>query len=148
MKAADVEAYAKLGAMLGGGSDRQVDALGRFGRRLWEMVIIRDDLEDLLSYKVELKSRVENESLPLPVYYALKSRKYGSEVRRLLSKSSLSVDELKELVKLVERSRGIEKTIKVLKKFRNEAEEALNEVEREVKGLKILLKAAVPLPRK
>jgi geranylgeranyl diphosphate synthase type I len=145
MKAADVEAYARLGGALGGAAQPQLEALGRFGRRLGMIAIIRDDLEDLINYRVELKNRLLHESLPLPVLSALRSRRVSRRLKAILSRWDLSVDELKEVVKLVERGGGIEATLKELKRLSWEAEEALKAVGGDVEGLRLLLKAAVPL---
>ncbi|MEM4700336.1 MAG: polyprenyl synthetase family protein [Candidatus Nezhaarchaeales archaeon] len=143
-KAADVEAYARLGAAVGGGSARQREALGRFGRRLGMIAIIRDDLEDTLEYRVELRNRVLHESLPLPVLRALKSRRSSERLRSILSKRELSEGELREVVRLVEAGGGIRYTLGVLRGLASEAEEALSEVGGDVEGLRVLLRAAVP----
>ncbi|MCX8204457.1 MAG: polyprenyl synthetase family protein [Candidatus Nezhaarchaeota archaeon] len=143
-KAADVEAYARLGAAIGEGGEQQREALGRFGRRLGMMAIVRDDLEDLLEYRVELKNRVLYESLPLPVLRALRSRRSSGRLRELLSKTELSVEELREVVRLTERGGGVRYTLEVLRQLSAEAEKALDEVRGDVEGLRILLKATVP----
>jgi len=143
LKAADVEAYAKLGGVIGGGSEDQVEALGLYGRRLGMIAIVRDDLEDLLNYKVELKSRIMHESLPLPLVYALNSPGHREDVLEALS---MSGDEgLRRLVKVVEKSGGIDATLNLLSKLVNEAEEALDRVGGDVEGLRLLVKAAVPV---
>ena len=144
MKAADVEAYARVGALIGGGSDKQVDALGTFGRKLGAIAILRDDLEDLINYKVELKSRVKHESLPLPLYYTLKSKRHGKKLYDLLTKKELTLEELEMILKLAEKSGGIDRTLHILRKLTKGAEEALNQVEGDVEELRVLLWAAVP----
>ncbi|MEM2907671.1 MAG: polyprenyl synthetase family protein, partial [Candidatus Hadarchaeales archaeon] len=53
-KAADVEACTRVGAMLGGGSEEQVEALARYGRLLGMIVLLRNDLEDLLDFELGL----------------------------------------------------------------------------------------------
>ncbi len=144
MKAADVEAYARLGGLLGGGRPNQLDALGRFGRRLGMIAIVRDDLEDLLNYRVELRNRLLYESPPYPLLAALRSRRVSERLRNLASRSDLSDEELKEVVELVERGGGIKATLKLLAELSLEAEEALSRVEGDVEGLRLLLRSAVP----
>lgn len=143
-KAADVEAYARLGGFIGGGSKAQCEALASFGRRLGMIAIIRDDLEDLLYYQTELKNRILYESLPLPVLKALRSRKASDALRALLTKDELSVEELREVVKLTRRGGGIKYTLKVLSQLISEADQALNQVGGDVNDLRIILRAAVP----
>jgi geranylgeranyl diphosphate synthase type I len=71
MKAADVEAYTKIGGIIGGGSEEEIDALANFGRLLGMIAILRDDYHDTFYDKKELFSRITKESLPLPIVYSL-----------------------------------------------------------------------------
>ncbi|PCN50281.1 hypothetical protein B6U99_05320 [Candidatus Geothermarchaeota archaeon ex4572_27] len=145
MKAADVEAYAKLGALIGGGSDEQVEALGAYGRRLGMITILRDDIEDLLNYKVELRSRVLREVLPLPLIYALSSEARG-EVVEILRRGELGDEELERLVELADRSGGVDNTLSLIDRLAEEAERALDRVGGSVEGLRVLVRAAAPRP--
>jgi len=69
-KAADVEAHARIGAILGSASSAEEKNLAQYGRLLGMIIIIRDDIADLLD-KQELKHRIRKEHLPLPLIYAL-----------------------------------------------------------------------------
>jgi geranylgeranyl diphosphate synthase type I len=111
MKASDVEAYTKVGAILGGGSEEEIDALGRYGRHLGEVCILRDDLEDTFNDAWELRSRISRESLPLPIVYSLGDSRCRSLLRGMFSKSpeDISEDELDRLIEVIDANRGFEK---------------------------------------
>jgi geranylgeranyl pyrophosphate synthase len=117
MKAADVEAYMRIGSILGGGSRTNTDALGRYGRSLGMIVILRDDLSDLLDFKEELPHRIEYEHLPLPIFYAVRNSTYKKRITSLLQRSKIREEDAEELLKITYEAGGLasyEKTIKRL----------------------------------
>jgi len=116
MKAADVDAYMRIGAILGGGSESEIEALARYGRTLGMIAILRDDLADMLDFEGELPHRIKHEHLPLPILYALKTSKYKKKIEFLLRRS-IRVEQAKELFKITFKAGGLigyEKTMKRL----------------------------------
>jgi geranylgeranyl pyrophosphate synthase len=75
MSTADTEACAKFGAIIGGGSKNEIDGLARVGRQIGYIHRLGDDAKDALNFEGNLGSRLENESVPLPILYAAKSSK-------------------------------------------------------------------------
>jgi len=117
MKAADVEAYMRIGAILGGGSEVETSALARYGRALGMIAILRDDLADMLDFKEELPHRIEYEHLPLPILYALENPSSKKKIESLLRSSKIREDEAKEIFKITYESGGLagyEKAVKRL----------------------------------
>jgi geranylgeranyl diphosphate synthase type I len=70
---ADTEACSRLGAILGDGSNDEVQALAEFGRRLGFTFRLLGDLKDSLNVEGSLPHRLKYESVPLPILYAAKS---------------------------------------------------------------------------
>jgi geranylgeranyl pyrophosphate synthase len=133
-KAGDVEAYMRVGAMLGGGSEEQVRALGEYGRLLGMMIILRDDLEDLLDFEEVLPLRVKNESLPLPVLFALEDRSRRRNISAILKKKGdINRNEARKLFKLVSEAGGIVKLEKFLESLREKAIANLKTIKRNKK---------------
>lgn len=122
MKAADVESYMRVGAIIGGGSKVEVDTLGKFGRMLGMITILRDDIEDTFNDKEELNSRILRESLPLPIVYALSD----PDCRAKLSSEfeSMNNDDLDGILPIIEKNRGFEKTKDVVEGYIKEAKNA------------------------
>jgi geranylgeranyl pyrophosphate synthase len=117
MKAADVEAYMKIGSILGGGSNAKTEALGKYGRSLGMIVILRDDLSDLLDFKEELPHRIKYEHLPLPILYAVKNSAYKKKIVSLVRKSEIREEDAEKLLKITHEAGGLvsyEKSIKRL----------------------------------
>lgn len=73
MSTADTEACSRFGAILGGGSSIEVEALAEVGRRIGFLHRLTDDITDTLNLEGNLPCRLENESIPLPVLFASKS---------------------------------------------------------------------------
>jgi geranylgeranyl pyrophosphate synthase len=82
-KAADVEALMRLGAMLGNAKKSEVEALGKYGRILGLISILRDDIIDM-TLPEELRHRLEYECLPLPLLYALQDAELHAELLKLI----------------------------------------------------------------
>ena len=74
LKAADVEAYTRIGAILGKANKQQEETLAHYGRTLGKIAILRDDLEDTLNPR-ELTRRIQNETPPLPILHLIHTKK-------------------------------------------------------------------------
>jgi len=127
MKAADVESYTRIGGIIGNGSKEEVDALGRFGRLLGMITILRDDIEDTFNDKAELSSRILKESLPLPMVYSLSSSDCKAKLQNMFG--GINDGDLDEIVAIVEANKGFEKT-------KNEIERCIEEAKSEAMKLK------------
>jgi len=78
-KAANVEALMRIGAILGGGTDKEIDALGKYGTVLGMLFAMQDEFVDMLDPK-EFIHRVKYECLPLPLLYALQNPKTKEKI--------------------------------------------------------------------
>jgi len=85
-KAADVEAYTRISAVLGDGSEEEIEALGEYGRLLGMLVILRDDMIDMLDLE-ETIHRIKKEHLSLVIVYALQKPEIKSVLSQLLKKT-------------------------------------------------------------
>lgn len=109
------EMHARIGAIVGGGSKAEEDALGIFGRLLGVLTMIRDEFIDIYEPE-ELQNRKEKECLPLPLLFAFKDINVKNEVLPILKKRKLSDSDSREIVNIISRSEGI----KELKKHMDE----------------------------
>jgi geranylgeranyl pyrophosphate synthase len=98
-KVAASEATTRIGAILGGGSRKEIDQLGHIGRTYGILMTIRDDFVDVFEAD-ELKNRFEKECLPLPVLLALQDESRKEAVLRLLG-SELTEDTIEKILDLV-----------------------------------------------
>jgi len=82
-KAANVEAYTRIGAILGDGTEAEIDALSKYGTALGMLLVMQDEYIDMLDPE-EFLHRLRYECLPLPMIYALQNPKTRKKVERIL----------------------------------------------------------------
>jgi geranylgeranyl pyrophosphate synthase len=112
MKAADVEACARIGAILGNGSEKEIKALGNYGRMLGTIIILRDDLADTTEYE-EASHRIKNEPLPLPILFALQDPNRRSEINSLVSKEKIERKDIKRIFQIASETDGVRRLTEI-----------------------------------
>jgi geranylgeranyl pyrophosphate synthase len=118
-KASDSEGFARIGALVGGGSVEEIEALGEYGRLVGMMAILRSDTIDLLDLKKAI-NRIKNEPLPLTILYALQKPEMQPIIKALLKKIKTQKD-IKKLIKSVYIAGGFIQMEKCMNKLANEA---------------------------
>ena len=119
-KAADVEAHTRISAILGGGSEDEIEALSRYGRLLGMMMILRDDLVDMLDFK-EAQHRIRVEGLPLPILYALQNPEVNSTLSAILLKRRITKREVETILKITDKAGGIKRLREFMQKLSRSA---------------------------
>ncbi len=145
-KAADADLCMRVGAILGGGSEEQVNNLGEYGRLLGTIAFLRDDFEDILDVDKGLNMRIKNESFPLPLLYALEDEEKRGEILTIL-KEEVRGEQAERLLKLISEAGGIERLWKLFEELKTQGKQ-------KTVGLKnheifdAILDASVPPPPK
>jgi geranylgeranyl pyrophosphate synthase len=142
-KAADVEAYTRISALLGCGSSEEIDALGRYGRILGMMVILRDDWMDMTDLDEALQ-RIQNESLPLPIITSLENQKTRPLMRAILQKNTKTKRDAKKILEIARRTGQAEHLRRMLKDLYNEAHVTIENVKKNKEYLNLLVKSIIP----
>jgi geranylgeranyl pyrophosphate synthase len=106
---AEIEACTKIGAIIGDGDTTEVQALAEFGRRLGFAYRLTDEVRDTLNLEGNLPSRIEHESVPLPILFASKSstQRY-QRIQSIIQKNSLAPSDIKELLETCFDSKAFE----------------------------------------
>jgi geranylgeranyl diphosphate synthase type I len=99
MKAASIEGDMRIGAIIGGGTDKEVESLARYGRILGILAMLREEFVDIFDSE-ELNQRVSIEYLPIPVLYAMQDMESRKKIEKLLAKkiTNRDVDALVDIV--------------------------------------------------
>jgi geranylgeranyl pyrophosphate synthase len=89
--AAEMEACARLGAIVGEGSENEIQVLASIGRSIGFLLRLTSDVVDSLNTEGNLHQRLEKESIPLPVLYAANSSRetYG-KIKTILKHSPIT----------------------------------------------------------
>ena len=84
-KVATAETTARIGAILGNASEREIAVMSHFGRTYGMLLSIRDEFIDIFEVE-EIKNRLANECLPLPILLALQDEYRRKLLLNLLEK--------------------------------------------------------------
>lgn len=125
MRASEFEAIARIGGILGNGSKGKVGILGRLGRNLGIMTLLRDEIIDMLELDA-LKHRIKYESLPLPIIYAMKDNKAKPSITSLISKKKLTRTDLLNISRIADIAGGISFTSTYIDQMNKEIQLCLN----------------------
>jgi len=123
-KGSIIEGQARIGAIIGGGTKEEVEALGRYGRLLGMLLTIRGEFVDMFETD-ELHHRRTNECLPLPILYALQNQKVKKQTIQILEKETLTKKDVDTLVNVIYGAKQVESLRKKMRKLGEEANLAL-----------------------
>jgi geranylgeranyl pyrophosphate synthase len=140
-KAADIEGRMKVGAIYGGGSAKQIEALSNYGRNIGVLLAVRSDFVDIFEPS-ELMHRIKHEVLPLPILYALRSHKHGRKIREILKRDCLGNEDCRELVDIVYETKEFAFLKMHLRDLEKEAENATEIISNEKVKKQLQLLAA------
>jgi geranylgeranyl pyrophosphate synthase len=144
-KASELEAITRIGGILGRGSQSEIDTLGKIGRILGMISLLRDEIIDMLEFNV-LKHRIMYGSFPLPVIYAGQKADIRPEVISLTSKRKPTIKDMQRLSKIVDKAGGMEQTAYEIIKKANQAKLHLRSLGKEVSKFQILIDSHVMYP--
>jgi heptaprenyl diphosphate synthase len=142
-KAASIAIHMKIGAIIGGGSLEEVKALTVYGKILGMLIILREEFIDIFE-PTELKNRIKNEILPVPILFAFKDQKAKNKILNILSKPKISEKDTSKIVEYVFQNENVEELRICLKRLANEAIKSLSIFKKTRKrDLELLIKGAL-----
>ena len=96
---AETEVCCRIGAMMGEGKLKEIEALSEYGRRLGFISRLADEIEDCLNVKGDLHHRLKYESVPLPLLYAARSSNEKFKIiRKIVHKDDINSSDVKALL--------------------------------------------------
>lgn len=104
---ADVEACAKLGAIIGSGSKKEIESLAKIGGCIGFLYRLSNEMTDIYDKELDLQHRLNFESVPLPILYASQHGE-KSQIERLINKPSIEKGDLTKLVELCVRTGALD----------------------------------------
>jgi len=140
-KAADIEAYARISAILGDGSEEEIEALGEYGRLLGILGILRADMIDMFDPK-ETIHRIKKEHLSIVILYALQNPEMKSSVLDLINKIETEED-VEKLSAIVDRAGGFVLLNKYMKELAEDAYEKIESAKFNKNILALLIRGSL-----
>ncbi|MCW4009600.1 MAG: polyprenyl synthetase family protein [Candidatus Bathyarchaeota archaeon] len=133
--------FAQIGATIGEGKTKEVQVLGHFGRTLSVLMTLRNEFLDMQT-PAELKNRTKNETLPLPILYALQDKSVREEIIALLKKG-VTVKRTEYLTELVMKNREVQNLQREMRATAEKEINSLSAVGGNTEPFKLLLQLAV-----
>lgn len=124
-KAAEIEGRLIVTGIYGGASEKELQALGTYGRNLGILLAVRAEYTDLFE-PYELLNRVKYECLPLQLLYALQKRGCRDKIQLLLSRPTLSNKDAYSLLKTINETGALETLNDQLRCIQKDALEAIS----------------------
>jgi geranylgeranyl pyrophosphate synthase len=137
-KGADVEAYTRISAILGDASEEEIDALGKYGRLLGMLIILRDDMIDMLDPE-ETIHRIQKEHFNIAILYALQNPKTNSMIMSILKKAITSKI-AEKLTNLVDEAGGFARIDDYMNKLVKDACANIEKVKRNKNYLELIVR--------
>ena len=128
MKASNIAVHAQIGAILGRGSAAEIRTLGKYGKILGTLATLREEFIDVFEPE-ELRNRMKNECLPLPILYAFKNPHAKETILNILSKSRISKEDAEKIVNIVFEAKTVKGLRKQMQHLAKEALRSISEVQ-------------------
>jgi len=142
-KAADVESYTRISAILGGGSEEEIDALGKYGRILGMLAILSDDLMDMIDFE-EAKHRIKKECLPLPILFTLQNPEIKPKINTILLKETITKKDAETILETAHKAGELKHFKKLMEELCAKAYLHINNLKCSANYLKLLVESMVP----
>jgi geranylgeranyl pyrophosphate synthase len=120
LKASSVEADMRIGAIIGGGSLKEVEALMKYGKKLGMLMTLREEFIDVLEPK-ELYQRMKNEYLPMPILCAFQNSVVKKTIQDMLSQKYVTKKNFETICDITFQTREVEQLKNYMKDAANEA---------------------------
>lgn len=142
-KAADVEAHTRISAIIGGGSEEEIEALSEYGRHLGMLVILRDDWIDMIDFE-ESVHRIKKECLPLPLLHALRNPKTRNRLIKILAKKKIGRRDANAVLSIIYNAKGFQQYENFTKELARNAFAKLSPIKFGRTNLELTVQAMIP----
>ncbi|MGD0204740.1 MAG: polyprenyl synthetase family protein [Candidatus Bathyarchaeia archaeon] len=99
-EAIDLGTCLKIGAIIGNGSNSEINHLDRYGQYLSIILALRQDFQVSVNLTLELPEKIRNNRLPYSIIWATEhSRQLDLELKRLSQKEIIDYSSMKKFIK-------------------------------------------------
>jgi geranylgeranyl pyrophosphate synthase len=141
MEGIGIETLLKIGAVLGNGSEIEIEHLGNYGRILGTILEIIKDFKVSVNLTLELSEKIGKDALPYTLLWAKDRSQQIRELLPLLRDKASPVD-VKKIVEAILETKTLEHILELIDNLSQKAEGELLELERDKTNiLKYFLRA-------
>lgn len=135
------QACSEIGAIIGNAKPKQLNALRHFGKTLGILMSLKNEFTDLQDPK-ELKNRLKNEILPLPLLYALEDPSTKGQIMALLQ-GNLTRQKALKIAELANKTDQVQKLESEMRKMALTEQSFLKPIKFNVEAFKLLLESSI-----
>lgn len=135
------EASTRIGAILGGGTPAEIEALADYGRTTGTLMTIRDEFVDMFEPE-ELENRAKHECLPLPILLTFNDPDKKKQILKLLE-GELTEDKVEKILDLTLDSKEVRDLKNDMKRTIQEEKQRLSVLENCKETLELILKSSL-----
>ena len=140
-KASILEAHTRIGAIIGRGTQSEIEALGEYGRIIGTLITLRDEFIDIFEAQ-ELSSRMKNGCLPLPILYTFENPQARGKLLKILSKTKVLEEDIELIVDIVLKEKKVESLKNEMKNLAKRASQVISDLSQKTQ-LKLLVDASL-----
>jgi geranylgeranyl pyrophosphate synthase len=130
-EAADLETCLKIGAVLGDGSESEIQHLGRYGLYLGIILELWKDFHVSANLTLGLAEKIRGGALPYSLLWASeRSEKIRKKLDSLANKNTIEPSDIKEIVEDALEMKTLDNTVKTIRRFTKKAGEELIELKK------------------
>jgi geranylgeranyl pyrophosphate synthase len=129
-EAADLETCLRIGAILGNGSESEIQHLGRYGLSLGIILELSKDFHVSVNLTTGLAERIRSGALPYSLLWASERSEKIRRILNLSNKKTIKQVCIKEIVEDALETKMLDHTVKTIRRFTKKAREELIELKR------------------
>lgn len=138
-EATDIETCMKIGAIIGNGTESEIERLGKYGKSLGIIFELLKDFQVSVNLTLELAEKIRTGALPYSLLWAREHSKKLRKKLNLVIKNPVESSAIKEIVENVLESKAWDNTLKVINMFTKKGMVALAEIKENVATLTLQL---------
>lgn len=143
-KAWNIGVHAHIGAILGGGTAKEIQIIANYGRKLGTLITLREEYIDLFEPE-ELLNRMKNECPPLPLLYAFEKVRLRKKLLDMMAKPKLSEKDASRVLETLVDAKVIEQFRKLMQRLSLDALDIISSLKNEKAkfGMNLLVSGAL-----
>lgn len=123
----------RLGALVGGAEEKEIEMLGLYGENLGIAFQIYDDVLDISGKESSMGKSVGTDlrdgTLTMPVFFALEETSESDELKKIVKSKDVSDDELEKAIGIINNTNALERAKNFARSYVEKSVEAVKDID-------------------
>ena len=126
MEAAATETCLRIGAIVGNGSESEIEHLGKYGFYLGVILALWNDFRVSVNLTLELAEKIRSGKLPYALLWACsRSKKLRRKIEKLTETNTIEQTHIREIVEEILATKAFDNTVRNIKSYTKKAKDEL-----------------------